>query len=373
MHFRLIAENESARLDDFLRSTPNGHIFQSYCWGEVKKTEWQPLRLIGETESGEIVAAATVLKRRIPALRKSFFYLPRGPILKDWSNREHFTRLMDFLKSLAAEHKAIFIKIDPCIRESEFEPVRLLAEAGFRRVGMDHGFGGLQPRYTFRLDISKDLDGIMSAFNHKLRYKIRFAYKKGITFVRPGREEGLKGFMKIMQETADRGEFVIREPFYYDRVYQNLAPQGSAVYILGYYQGELITAALAFAFGDKAWGMYSGQANVYRNIYAYHALIWEQIKWAKERGANCFDFYGVPGEVDESHPLYGIYHFKKSFGGELYTFVGEMDLVLSPFYYFFWTRLFPLYRNLLLWVTRMLRRGRRSTAGEGSSPLSMTS
>ena len=37
-------------------------------------------------------------------------------------------------------------------------------------------------------------------------------------------EEGLKGFMKIMQETADRGEFVIRSPFIMTGL-QNLAPR----------------------------------------------------------------------------------------------------------------------------------------------------
>ncbi|MEW5785384.1 MAG: peptidoglycan bridge formation glycyltransferase FemA/FemB family protein [Bacillota bacterium] len=356
MLFRLIEENESARLDDFLRNIPNGHLFQSYYWGEVKKTEWEPLRVVCENEEGRITAAATVLKRKIPVLGKSFFYLPRGPILADWTDREQFRALIDYLKRLAAAHKAIFIKIDPCIREDDQLPAGLLDEAGFRTVGTEHEFGGLQPRHTFRLDISKDLDGIMSTFNHKLRYKIRYAYKQDIKFIFPG-EEGITGFMEIMQETSGRGEFVIRESSYYKRVYQTLAPHGSAVIILGYYNEELITAAITLAFGDKAWGMYSGQANAYRNFYAYHALIWEQIKWAKEKGARWFDFYGVPGVVAEDHPLFGIYHFKKSFGGDMYSYVGEKDLVLSRFYYYFWTRLFPLYRNTMLWITRQVRRG----------------
>ena len=32
----------------------------------------------------------------------------------------------------------------------------------------------------------------------------------------------------------------------------------------------------------------------------------------QEQGARWFDFYGVPGKVELSHPLYGLYYFKKS-------------------------------------------------------------
>ena len=43
---------------------------------------------------------------------------------------------------------------------------------------------------------------------------------------------------------------------------------------------------------------------------------------------------GVPGEVPEDHPLYGLYAVKKGFGGELTEFAGEMDLITNPFIYF---------------------------------------
>ncbi|NLA27905.1 MAG: peptidoglycan bridge formation glycyltransferase FemA/FemB family protein [Firmicutes bacterium] len=354
MYFRVIDESESKRFDNFIRDTPNGHIFQAFSWGEAKKPEWEPLRFVGEDEKGNIAAAATVLKRRIPLLRKSFFYLPRGPVLQNWKKEELFLEVMDFLGLLAKKHRAIFIKIDPCITENNIEAVKLLDDAGFVTVSEDYEFGGLQPRFTFRLNIEQDPQDLLGSFKHKLRYKINYAYKQGVQFHRPGLE-GLDSFMSILSDTSLRGDFVIRDRSYYQRVYQCLERDNAAAITIGRYQGRVITASMTFSFGNKAWNMYSGHADEHRNIYAYQALIWEQIKWAKERGAKWFDFYGVPGHVGKEHPLYGIYHFKKSFGGDFVTFVGEKDLVLSRFYYFFWTRLFPLYRDILLRCTRMFR------------------
>ncbi|HOL17821.1 MAG TPA: methicillin resistance protein, partial [Bacillota bacterium] len=74
MQFRVISADEADRFDQFMQSTPNGHIFQSYLWGEVKRPVWEPLRVVLE-EEGHIVAAASVLKRRLPFMGKTFFYL----------------------------------------------------------------------------------------------------------------------------------------------------------------------------------------------------------------------------------------------------------------------------------------------------------
>lgn len=354
MRFRLIGAEEAGRFDEFLQSTPSGHIFQSYLWGEVKSPGWIPLRAILENENEQIVAAATVLKKTIPLLKKTIFYLPRGPVLVGWHDARLISCFISNLRKLAGLHKAILIKIDPCIREEETLPVRALQEEGFVQAPGKHEFGGLQPRYTFRLNIEDDLDDIMHNLPKKIRYKIRYGVKRGLNFEHPG-EEGLGLFEKVMEETGERGKFVTRNLAYYKKVYRTLVKEDRVDLVIGYYQEEPVTAGITFAFGDKAWAVYGGQTNRHRNLYAYHAMIWERIKWAKSKGASWFDFYGVPGQVREDHPLYGIYHFKKSFGGDYYSFIGEKDLVLSPFYYWLWTRLFSAIRGGLLYLARASR------------------
>ena len=52
-----------------------------------------------------------------------------------------------------------------------------------------------------------------------------------------------------------------------------------------------------------------------------------------QKGCRVYDFRGVPGDVGEDHPLYGLVKFKRGFSGEYTEFVGEFDLILSPFWY----------------------------------------
>lgn len=353
MQFRLITRSEAAKFNQFIGSASTGHIFQTYFWGEVKKPAWQPLRAVLEKE-GRIVAAASILKRQIPLMRRSILYLPRGPVLDDWHNPAVLKELLRGFQDLAAEHRAVLIKIDPCLEEGQ-EAAALLRGNGFIAAPGRRDFGGLQPRYTFRLDLDGDLEKIMRRFPKKIRYKIRYGPARGLEFSSGG-EEALPEFMEIMEKTATRGNFVGRKPVYYRKLFRILGPEGAIELILGRFKGEVVVAGITFAFGDKAWAVYGGQSDSYRNIYAYHALIWERIKWAKSKSARWFDFYGVPGEVGEQHPLYGIYYFKKSFGGDYCAFVGEQDLVFSRGYYLVWRRLFPLLHSSAM---RMIKAGRR--------------
>ncbi len=358
MRFRLITAGEAERFDEFISASADGHIFQSYMWGEVKKPAWQPLRVVLEKE-GQPVAAASILKRNIPLTQRSIFYLPRGPVLKDWDDAAAVEELFSGIITLAGEHGAVLIKIDPCLLERRRDPIAALRRIGFRSAPGKHDFGGLQPRYTFCLDLEGDLGQIMRRLPKKVRYKIRYGSARGLEFCSAG-EEALPEFIHLLEKTAGRRGFVGRKPDYYRRLFRILGPAGAIELTLGHLKDEVLVAGITIVFGEKAWAVYGGQSDKHRNLYAYHALIWERIKWARSRGARWFDFYGVPGEVDETHPLYGIYHFKKSFGGDYCAFIGEQDLVLSRGYYWIWRRIFPLFYDSAMW---MVKTGRRIASG----------
>lgn len=127
---------------------------------------------------------------------------------------------------------------------------------------------------------------------------------------------------------------------------------------LAEYQGEVIAGTLAFIFGDKAWYIYGASSNRHRNVMPNYLLQWEMICWAKRAGCRFYDFRGVPGRVDEQHPLYGLYRFKKGFGGVYTEFIGEHDLVYRPLWYWAWNWGEPLYRRGVRYLLRWRRRWR---------------
>ena len=66
---------------------PYTHVLQTWEWGAFKQVEtgWTPERLLFEDDTGVVVAAASVLTRRVGPLR--VMYVPKGPAL-DYADPE---------------------------------------------------------------------------------------------------------------------------------------------------------------------------------------------------------------------------------------------------------------------------------------------
>ena len=70
------------------------------------------------------------------------------------------------------------------------------------------------------------------------------------------------------------------------------------------------------------------------------------IKYAVENGYSRYNFYGITGDFREENPLYGLFLFKKSFGGHVSELIGEFDYIVSPFWYHTYNIAFKMYHNL---------------------------
>jgi lipid II:glycine glycyltransferase (peptidoglycan interpeptide bridge formation enzyme) len=110
---------------------------------------------------------------------------------------------------------------------------------------------------------------------------------------------------------------------------------------------------MVFARGPRAWYFYGASNDEERNRMPTYLLQWEAMRWAKARGCEEYDLWGVP-DVDEatleadfanrSDGLWGVYRFKRGFGGTLSRSVGAWDRSYLPLAY-------PLYR----WWSRRTR------------------
>jgi lipid II:glycine glycyltransferase (peptidoglycan interpeptide bridge formation enzyme) len=73
-----------------------------------------------------------------------------------------------------------------------------------------------------------------------------------------------------------------------------------------------------------------------------YLLQWEAVRWAKSLGCTTYDLWGVPDENEEvleaaftrrRDGLWGVYRFKRGFGGDLVRSVGAWDRVYTPLRY----------------------------------------
>lgn len=95
----------------------------------------------------------------------------------------------------------------------------------------------------------------------------------------------------------------------------------------------LMSGGMFMFSGDETVYLYSGSAAEHLAYGAQYLVQWEVIKQAISGGYALHNFYGISGNFSESDPRWGVYKFKKSFGGVVVEYIGDFDLVVKPFNY----------------------------------------
>ena len=347
MNFRIVTEEDRKRFDDFVARFDWGDLMQSFEWGDLKsRSGWKPIRVFAE-ENGEIVAAASILKRSIPKVGRCIMYIPRGPVL-DTTNLELVKVFTAKLRQIALQHRAILLKIDPPVPIEDSVSEVNLRSVGFMPISAQ-GFGGTQPKCVMQLDLDKSIDEIMASFKEKWRYNIRLAARKGVSVRMDCDKSELKVFYDLLKETCTRDGFLVRGYSYFEDMWDCLVPAGYMRLVLTYYEGQPVAGAIAYIFGDKAMYTYGASSNAHRNVMPNHLMQWTMIQWAKESGCKWYDFRGVSpkkGDGSDEH-LEGLNRFKEGFSPRFVEYIGEYDIILSPAFYWLWNVARPRIQNLL--------------------------
>ncbi len=414
-----LIELKKEEYEEFVSHHEKSHFLQSYAWGEFAKVckGVTPFYLGLVDESENILAATLLLKKALP-LGYSYFYAPRGFII-DFFNQELLEQFTSYLKIWMKPHHAIFLKIDPDLIYKkinwegkeiplDYDPddlFRNLYHCGFKHQGFTKNFETMQPRYTFRIDLTKDLETLTSHFSKTTNQRIQKAIKLN-TQVEIGTSDDIETFYQLMLLTENRKDFVSHDLEYYQKLYDIYNKDNHAILFLGkvdvkqmindYEQekeqtiekiGELpienlsksqntkkkeliareeqlkkeieklksvqeeygdtivLNAHMIFIYQDKAWVLYAGNHNVLSETYSNYHTYFEHIKYCKEHKVTMYDQFGTIGDIDPNNPRYGLHEFKKKFGGDYIEFLGEFDLKLKPVMYFVFTKLVPFYRN----------------------------
>ena len=99
-------------------------------------------------------------------------------------------------------------------------------------------------------------------------------------------------------------------------------------------------------YGNEVLSLLGGTLDDVMQFKSAYTIHYAGIKYAQEKGYKRYNFYGITGDFNESNPLYGLYLFKKSFGGYVVELLGEYDLVISPFWYHTYNLAFNTYHGL---------------------------
>ena len=340
-------EINAAEWENFLLAFPEAHILQTRQWGELKsKYGWETVHVIARSSAVEQAeqSGAQILFKSLP-LGFCIGYIPKGPVGQKESreNGLAWQALWLEIDSICRDRRAIFLKVEPDLLEPDVvadesaNASSRLVPAGFRVS--KHS---IQPPRTILIDIGDEEGGILGRMKQKTRYNIRLAQKKGIVV---STSADLDTFHRLMRNTGQRDQFPVHSLAYYQAAYEIFHRIGQCELFQAEFDGQPIAYLMAFARGPRAWYFYSALADVHRDLMPAYLLQWEAMRWARWRGCRIYDLWGVPDhEYDvlesrfsnHSGGLWGVYRFKRGFGGQLRRAVGPWDRVYFPLFYNFY-------------------------------------
>lgn len=180
---------------------------------------------------------------------------------------------------------------------------------------------------TFLTPLQKTEDELWKLVESKQRNCIRKGAKSGVEFLVCRGEESLvylSYFQRLRQQTQQhaitkhaRASMLLKS----DEFFRSLFLNNNSILFIGKADNQVATVALMVQSGKTVY-YYSGGSDYELNKkYSCSAFIlWKSICYCNELGIKYFDMGGVPTQPTKDHPAYGVYAFKRSFGGEYVEF-----------------------------------------------------
>lgn len=331
-----------AEWDAFVHSHPNGSVLQTTQWARLKNRFGWTSHRVWLKKDGKIVAGAQILFRSIAMRLAKFAYIPHGPLV-DWHDQEQVQVLLNQIDLAIYQRNAGFVKMEPALWQED------LSKGQWQAISAANDLLGntdnLQPPQTVLVDLRASEDEILARMKQKTRYNIRLATKKEVT-IRQGDKSDLKAFIELMQVTGERDGFGIRAPEYYRDAYLFFEGTGNVSLWFAEFEKRPLAAVMAFKTKYTAYNLFSASNNEERKRMPNYAVQWAVMQWAKDAGCHSYDLWGVPdysedeleAQFTERHDgLWGVYRFKRGFGGQICRTVGAVDRIYNK-------RLYRLYK-----------------------------
>jgi peptidoglycan pentaglycine glycine transferase (the first glycine) len=303
----------------WLAQYPDSHILQSANWGELKAGfGWRPYYLAGDS------CGALVLFRTLPMGYK-MGYIPKGPVGEDWES------IWPALDRLCKRENAIFLRIEPDYWQDDETPQLESLKKYCGNVA-----DTVQPRRTISISLTGNEEDWLMRMKQKTRYNIRLAERKHVRVVN---SRDVESFAQLMAVTGDRDGFGVHTADYYRQAFRLFSADDSCRLLLATYEETPLAGVMVFQRGARSWFLFGGSSNSERNRMPAYLIQWEAMRWAAKMGCSEYDLWGAP-DYDEteleaqfqnrSDGLWGVYRFKRGFGGKLRRSVGAWDRVYKP-------------------------------------------
>ncbi len=369
--FMLITEQEFKYIENnFLNSS----YFQTVSWGGLKSlTGWSSF-FVAVYDGEKFVAASLLLSKNV-FFGKKIFYAPRGFLcdFNDFDLLEFFTiNIKKFVKA----NGGFLFKMDPLIsycdrdlngnvvgENNNMVLVKFLKSLGYKHMGFTTGFSNdIQFRWSFYLNLDKSynlFDGMDKRCKRCIRKSDIYPY-----VVREVDDSNLSDFKSIMEHTCNRHNCYDRSLDYYVQIMKSFREKAKLLiiylvrdeFLKSFECDKLydkikmdnrdfipVTAGVFIVDSNSLHYVYGGTFKDYMAFNFQYKMQFLMINYALSNNLSVYDFGGISGDFNKDSKSYGIYEFKRGFGGYVVEYIGEFDLVVNYIDYLLYRYLFRFY------------------------------
>lgn len=285
-----------------------------------------------------------------------------------------------------------------------------LKSLGYKHYGLNKDMKELQPRWIYVLNINgKTEEEIFNDFSKDTKRYINRCEKQGLVVEEIGIDK-IDEFKKIMEHTSKRRGFIDRPISYYKEMLESLGnhikilscyldtekwlnnldnekeniknemkeveeklsinPDSKkskdmkrnlekSIEDLNKKYEEVndlkekygtkvhMASSMFIIYPNEVLYLYSGSFDEYMKYNPQYLIQWEIIKYTINNNIPKYNFYGIDGNFNkDNNEMYGIYEFKRGFGGNVEEFIGEFDLIINKPLYVLYKFAFKCYKIL---------------------------
>lgn len=313
--------------DSWVRSHPQGSLWQSLAWKRYQEALGRETRIYALMEEEQMLASALVIIDRT-TFGFSTWDIPRGPLFERLANSDQrlANALVEDIVHDAKTERCLSLALSP---PSPLPP-RTNVPVRYGRATpypLHNSPRHEQPEATRMIDLTQSEEEILGQMKPKGRYNISVAAKHG---VHVALATDIEAFFALLKKTGQRDNFTIHSEHHYQAFLKDLA--GSFLLLASLPPNpEPIAGLLGVAWGKTGYYYYGASAYAFRALMAPYALQWAAMRHCKAQGCTSYDLLGIaPPDAAANHPWQGVGAFKEKFGGTVVTSPPEQQIVLRP-------------------------------------------
>lgn len=390
MIFEELTEKE---FTDFVETRPEKNFFQTVMMkNRIAKNSLETY-LVGVKENGSVIGASFIAETGHHFMGKKTYEAYKGFILDYHNQQllkfmtEEVKKFLKNKNGLRLIIDPYIVNVSRDMDANEIDGVdnrdvrKYLEELGYR-----YNEDGEQVKWCYCLDINgKSSEELFNEMRPSTRNNINKTISKFKLNIRTLEREQLAEFKKITSDTCERRDFMDKTLEYYQDMYDffgddvtfKICELNCDTYIksleeenenlkrrveelsdsssnkkkketmrkdiennlkkiddtknLKEKKGNIIplSAAMFVLYGDEIVYLFSGSYEELMKFCGQYRLQWEIIKYAADHGYKRYNFYGIQDVFNPQGKDYGVYEFKKGFGGYVEELLGSFILPLS--------------------------------------------